>query len=154
MIHGPGNKGNLNLLYKFAMKGIPYPLAAFDNRRSFLSIDNLSFIIEQIVERDDIPGGIYNISDDEPLSTNRIIEIMSEEIGRKPQLWKLSRTIIRCIAQIGDRVPLKLNTDRLKKLTEDYIVNNNKIKAALKTELLLTSEEGIRLTVQSFKNRR
>ncbi len=38
MIHGPGNKGNLNLLYKFVQKGIPYPLAAFDNERSYLSV--------------------------------------------------------------------------------------------------------------------
>jgi nucleoside-diphosphate-sugar epimerase len=41
MIHGPGNKGNLNLLYAFARRGLPYPLAAFDNRRSFTGIENL-----------------------------------------------------------------------------------------------------------------
>ncbi|HHX67658.1 MAG TPA: NAD-dependent epimerase/dehydratase family protein, partial [Gallicola sp.] len=34
MIHGPGNKGNLNLLYNVVSKGIPWPLGAFDNRRS------------------------------------------------------------------------------------------------------------------------
>src|SRR5690606_1547157 len=50
MIHGPGNKGNLNLLYKFVQKGIPYPLAAFENRRSFLSIDNLNFVILQLLQ--------------------------------------------------------------------------------------------------------
>ena len=41
MIHGPGNKGNLNLLYNVVRKGIPWPLGAFENRRSFTSIDNL-----------------------------------------------------------------------------------------------------------------
>ena len=35
MIHGPGNKGNLNLLYNVVKKGIPWPLGNFDNRRSF-----------------------------------------------------------------------------------------------------------------------
>ena len=40
MIHGPGNKGNLNLLYNVVRKGIPWPLGAFENRRSFTSIDN------------------------------------------------------------------------------------------------------------------
>ncbi len=35
MIHGPGNKGNLNLLYKVVRKGVPYPLAAYSNKRSF-----------------------------------------------------------------------------------------------------------------------
>ena len=41
MIHGPGNKGNLNLLYGVVSKGIPWPLGAFENRRSFTSIGNL-----------------------------------------------------------------------------------------------------------------
>ena len=38
MIHGPGNKGNLNMLYGVVKKGIPWPLGAFENRRSFTSI--------------------------------------------------------------------------------------------------------------------
>lgn len=41
MIHGPGNKDNLNLLYGVVSKGIPWPLGAFENRRSFTSISNL-----------------------------------------------------------------------------------------------------------------
>lgn len=41
MIHGPGNKGNLNLLYNVVRTGMPWPLAAFDNRRTFTSVDNL-----------------------------------------------------------------------------------------------------------------
>jgi hypothetical protein len=35
MIHGRGNKGNLNLLYKLAIKGIPWPLGTYENKRSF-----------------------------------------------------------------------------------------------------------------------
>ena len=35
MIHGPNNKGNLNLLYSFVSKGIPYPFGKYANRRSF-----------------------------------------------------------------------------------------------------------------------
>jgi len=60
MIHGPGNKGNLNLLYKVVKKGIPWPLASFNNRRSFLSVDNLSYLIKEILDKKKIPSGIYN----------------------------------------------------------------------------------------------
>lgn len=35
MIHGPGNKGNMNLLYNVVKKGIPWPLGAFENKRTF-----------------------------------------------------------------------------------------------------------------------
>lgn len=51
MIHGPGNKGNLNLLYQLVSKGVPWPLAAFNNQRSFCSIDNLLFVIKELIER-------------------------------------------------------------------------------------------------------
>ena len=46
LIHGPGNKGNLNLLYKIVSKGLPWPLGAFENKRSFCSIQNLCFVIK------------------------------------------------------------------------------------------------------------
>ncbi|MHB1921933.1 MAG: NAD-dependent epimerase/dehydratase family protein [Chitinophagaceae bacterium] len=49
MIHGPGNKGNLNLLFQFVAKGIPYPLGGFQNKRSFLSIGNLCYAINHIL---------------------------------------------------------------------------------------------------------
>lgn len=49
MIHGPGNKGNLNLLYNVVKKGIPWPLGSFENRRSFTSIDNLCYVIEGLL---------------------------------------------------------------------------------------------------------
>ena len=62
MIHGPGNKGNLNLLYKIVSKGLPWPLGAFENKRSFCSIDNVCFIIKELIEREDIPSGVYNVA--------------------------------------------------------------------------------------------
>jgi nucleoside-diphosphate-sugar epimerase len=46
MIHGPGNKGNLNLLHGIVKKGISYPFGAFKNVRSFLSIENICFVIK------------------------------------------------------------------------------------------------------------
>ena len=52
MIHGPGNKGNLNLLYGVVSKGIPWPLGAFENRRSFTSIGNLQEVIKGLLTKD------------------------------------------------------------------------------------------------------
>jgi nucleoside-diphosphate-sugar epimerase len=152
MIHGPGNKGNLNLLYKFVKKGIPYPLAGFDNRRSFLSIDNLCFIINEIISRDDIPGGIYHLSDNETLSTNDVVSILASSLNLKPRLWKIPKNLIRFLAKAGDLLHLPLTTERLNKLTESYVVSNQKIKNALKKELPLTAVEGLKITANSFKN--
>ncbi len=153
MIHGPGNKGNLNLLYKFVKKGIPYPLGAFENKRSFTSVDNLCFVIEKLIEKD-IASGIYNVGDDETLSTNELIAIMSRILKHPNRTWKLNKSFIQLCARIGTVLNLPLNTDRLQKLTENYIVSNEKLKNALKIQKLpLSAEEGFIKTIESFKNR-
>ena len=150
MIHGPGNKGNLNLLYKFVKKGIPYPLAGFNNKRSFLSVENLCFVINELISSDDIPGGIYQVADDEALSTNEVVSILASSLNVKPRLWKLSKNMIELMAKMGDRLHLPLTTERLNKLTESYVVSNEKIKKALNKELPLTATQGLKITANSF----
>ncbi|HXH99862.1 MAG TPA: NAD-dependent epimerase/dehydratase family protein [Sphingobacteriaceae bacterium] len=152
MIHGPGNKGNLNLLYQFVSKGLPYPLAGFENQRSFLSIENLCFVIKEILERTDIPSGIYHLADDDALSTNSVISRLAEAQGKKPRLWKVPPGLISLAAKIGDKLHLPLNSERLQKLTESYVVSNEKIKKALGKELPVSARDGILRTAQSFKN--
>jgi nucleoside-diphosphate-sugar epimerase len=150
MIHGPGNKGNLNLLYNFCRNGISWPLGAFENKRSYCSIDNLIFIFKELIERDDIPSGIYNIADDTPLSTNELISILAESQNRKPKIWKISKKLIQLIAKIGNVLKLPLNEERLQKLTDSYIVSNKKIKSAIGKPLPLSSKEGLLKTFKSF----
>lgn len=154
MIHGPGNKGNLNLLYKVVEKGIPWPLTAFENQRSFLSIDNLSYLIHQMLLNKNITGGIYNFSDDETVSTNELIQIISKALGKQSKLWRINKAFIETIAKVGDVLPLPLNSERLKKLTESYVVSNTKVKQVLGIKhLSLSAEEGLIKTIQSFKNK-
>jgi nucleoside-diphosphate-sugar epimerase len=151
MIHGPGNKGNLNLLYQLVSKGIPWPLGAFQNQRSFCSIDNVCYVIHQIFERDDIPSGVYNLADDETVSTNELIELIAASTSRKARIFPIPKKLINTIAKIGDILHLPLNTERLDKLTENFVVSNTKIKAVLKIEKLpVSSKEGLVKTIQSF----
>lgn len=150
MIHGPGNKGNLNLLYQFVKKGIPYPLASFENRRSFLSVENLCFVIKELLEQN-IPSGTYNLADDESLSTNELVAEIANTLKLKPRLLKIPAPFIKLVAKIGDKLKLLLTTERLHKLTENYIVANHKIKQALGKELPVTARDGLRKTIRSFK---
>ena len=152
MIHGPGNKGNLNLLYKLVSKNIPWPLGAFENKRSFCSIDNLMFIFKELIEREDIPSGIYNVADDESLSTNELIRLIAQSQNRSPKLWNISRRFIEGFASIGNKLNLPLNTERLQKLTSSYVVTNAKIKAAIGKPLPVSIREGLLKTFKSFNN--
>ena len=150
MIHGPGNKGNLNLLYTFVNKGLPWPLGAFENKRSFLSIDNLSFVISGLLNTS-VENGIYNIADDRPLSTNELIQVIYQALGKKAHIWKMRKGLIKGIAKIGDSLHLPLNTSRLDKLTENYVVSNQKIKSALNIKTMpVNPVDGISATIKSF----
>jgi nucleoside-diphosphate-sugar epimerase len=151
MIHGPGNKGNLNLLYNLASKGIPWPLGSFENKRSFCSIDNLTYIIKELIEREDIPSGVYNVADDEPLSSNDVISILAESQNKKAIIWKVSKVLIQSLAKLGDLLRLPLSTERLQKLTESYVVSNQKIKSAIGKNLQVSARDGLLKTFNSFQ---
>lgn len=154
MIHGPGNKGNLNLLYKVVEKGIPWPLSKFENQRSFLSIDNLSYLILEMLNKPTIPSGIYNFADDDSLSTNDLISVINQALGKKAKFLPISKGLLENLAKVGDKIGLPLNSERLKKLTESYVVSNQKIKEILEIEKLpQTAQEGIIKTIKSFKNK-
>jgi nucleoside-diphosphate-sugar epimerase len=151
MIHGPGNKGNLNLLYKLVSKGIPWPLGAYDNKRSYCSIDNLLFIINELIDREDVSSGVYNVADDEPLSTNQVISLLSVSQNRNPKIWNVYRSLIQSIAKVGNILKLPLNEERLQKLTDSYVVSNYKITTAIGKPLPVSSKEGLFKTFKSFQ---
>jgi nucleoside-diphosphate-sugar epimerase len=152
MIHGTGNKGNLNLLFKLVGKGLPWPLGDFENKRSFCSIENICFVIKELIEREDIPSGVYNIADDEALSTNDLISILAQSQNKEPKILKVSKSLIQSLAKVGDVLRLPLTTERLQKLTESYVVSNQKIKNALGKPFPINSREGLKKTFESFKN--
>ena len=152
MIHGPGNKGNLNLLYSVVSKGIPWPLGAFDNRRSFCSIDNISYVVEQLIVKEGIESGVYHVGDDEPISTNELIELISVSVGKRSHIWRLPKGLMEAAASVGGVLHIPLNKDSLQKLTENYVVSNRKIKKALGIDSMpVSAREGMRKTLESFK---
>ena len=152
MIHGKGNKGNLNLLYKVVKLGIPWILASYDNQRSFITIDNLNFIIYSILHDPKVASGVYNIADDVAISTNELISIIAKAGDKKPKLIRVPKIVIQKVANIGDEFNLPLNSERLQKLTESYVVSNAKIKQALNIDSLpVSAEQGLLQTIKSFQ---
>lgn len=152
MIHGPGNKGNLNLLYGVVSKGIPWPLGAFENRRTFTSIDNLIYVLQGLLTQN-VKSGVYHMGDDESLSTNELVETICEALGKKPRIWKIPQGLMNTVASVGSIIHLPLNKERLTKLTENYVVSNQKIKNALRIQSMpVSAKEGLIKTIKSFQH--
>jgi nucleoside-diphosphate-sugar epimerase len=149
MIHGPGNKGNLNSLYRYLKSGMPYIFGSYSNGRSFLSATNLNFVIEEFMVNT-FPSGIYHLADDEPLSTNELVKIVAESLGKPPKIWRIPVGLVDVLTGLGGAFGLP--TKRIKgKLTEDLVVSTVKLKATIQKPLPVKTEEGLRATLRSFE---
>lgn len=152
MIHGPGNKGNLNLLYGVVSKGIPWPLGAYENRRTFTSVENMCFAVNGVLTKP-VQSGIYNMGDDDALSTNELIGVICDALGKKAHIWRIPQGLMNGVAKVGGWLHLPLNPLRMQKLTENYVSSNAKIKAALGVDKLpVAARDGLVATIRSFGN--
>lgn len=149
MIHGPGNKGNLNLLYKVVKAGIPYPLGAFKNKRSFLSIENFCFTIVKILESK-LSAGIYLLADNDAISTNDLIRLIGQEINKKVIIVKIPKDIVKKLALFGTWFHTPFNLKTVAKLSENMVVSNQKLLLNLDESLPESTIEGLRKTIKSF----
>ena len=141
----------MNLLYRVVSKGIPWPLGAFENRRSFASIGNVCAVVEGLLRQDVLPGA-YQVADDEALATNELIRLMADTLGRRARLLNIPRGLVRTLARMGDWLHLPLNSERLKKLTESYVVSNARIRHVLGWERMpVATRDGLRLTLQALR---
>ena len=86
------------------------------------------------------------------LPTNELIEEICKSLGKKALIWRLPKGLMNGVAKVGGWLHLPLNPERLRKLTEDYVASNAKIKAALGIEKMpVDAREGLRRTLESFK---
>lgn len=147
MIHGAGVKGNLPLLFHVVKTGLPWPLAAFENQRSYASMGNVIYVVRALLKQN-VESGIYHLCDDEPVSTNELIRLIAESTGRKCWKWRIPKRLMRLVASAGDKLHLPLNTERLGKLTEDYVVDNSDMKRALGiSQMPVRAVDGLRETI-------
>ena len=110
--------------------------------------------MEQLIVRENIVSCIYHVGDDEPLSTNELIDLISKSVGKRSHIWKLPKDLMNDLASLGDALHLPLNRERLHKLTENYVVSNAKIKRALGIqEMPVSAQEGIMKTLASFSKK-
>jgi nucleoside-diphosphate-sugar epimerase len=154
MIHGEGNKGNLNSLYSLVQAKLPWPLGKFENKRSFCSINNFVFIINEFLENSrKIENGIYHVCDDDSISTNDLIRILGEVSNRKILFLPIPKSVILTLLKICGFLQLSFIPSNFYKLTSNFESSNLKLKKALGKDLPLTTEEGLKITFESFLNK-
>lgn len=91
------------------------------------------------------------MGDDEALSASELIEVICSALGKKAHIWRIPRGLMNGMARVGDWLHLPLNNLRMQKLTENHVVSNAKIKAALgMTAMPVRAKDGLRETIKRF----
>ena len=135
LIYGFNSKGNLNLLNKYVNLNLPWLLAAFENKKSLCNIENLFFVIENLINNN-IDSGIYNISDNDIYSTNQIIKSLAITNKKLIFFIKIPKNVILWVFKFFDLFNNENKFQKiLNKITHTLIVDNSKIKNAISKDL-------------------
>ena len=122
-----------------------------DKLLSILKMRDIAVLWNRCLLTKSVPSGIYHMGDDEALSTNELIAVICEAMGKKAHIWRLPKGLMNGIAKLGGWLHLPLNPLRMQKLTENYVVSNAKIKAALGIEQMpVRAKDGLMETIKSF----
>ncbi|MCR9203376.1 MAG: NAD-dependent epimerase/dehydratase family protein [Halobacteriovoraceae bacterium] len=84
LIYGPGVKGNIKRLVRLMKRFPMIPLGGINNKRSMISLRNLSSVIEKaIIEARNERFGLFLISDNSDISTSNLIRLLAKSIDKK-----------------------------------------------------------------------
>ncbi len=137
IIYGYGVKANIKSLVKLVNKIPILPFGDIENRRSMVYIGNLCHLVDVVIDQQ--KAGIFLASDDEPLSTTRLIELIAKNLGKKVYLVKIPffETLLKL-----------LKPSFYKRLYGSLKVDNSITKEKLSLKNPYSVEEGIKLMIK------
>lgn len=106
MVYGEGVKGNMLSLIKLVDRVPVIPFGYDNNRRTVVGIENLLHMTKLIIDKD--ADGIYLGSDGEPVSIKKIVETISEGLGKKRYLIKFPTPIFNLMCKVKEGVMVRL----------------------------------------------
>ena len=137
MIYGKNAPGNIDSLVKLVKKLPILPLGEIENKRSFISIQNLCYIIDEMITKKQ--NGVFLASDDEPLSTSKLIELIAKNLDKKIYLIKIP--FFESLLKI-------LKPSFHKRLYGSLEVDNTITKDKLNLKNPYSVEDGLRLMIK------
>jgi nucleoside-diphosphate-sugar epimerase len=145
LVYGPGVKANFLRLMKLVEKGIPLPLAAVDNRRSFVYLENLVDLLALSIVHPAAGGETFLVSDGEDVSTPMLINQLAAHFGIQPKLFPISVPVMRLLAAVGGE---RSTVDRL---VQSLVINSGHARQTLNWEPPYSMEHGISKTVYWYQ---
>ena len=138
LVYGPKVKGNFRTMIDWIEKGIPLPLGAIDNRRSFIALDNLVDLLVRCIDHPAAANQVFLVSDNNDLSTTDLLLGIGQALGKSAKLFSLPVPIINIFANmIGKK-------ESVQRLCGSLQADISKTKELLGWEPPISLEEGLR----------
>ncbi|WNL15930.1 NAD-dependent epimerase/dehydratase family protein [Arcobacter cryaerophilus gv. pseudocryaerophilus] len=136
IVYGYGVKANIKSLINLVNKVPLLPFGKIENKRSMVYIGNLCHLVYEIITQE--KSGIFLASDDQPLSTSRLIELMAKNLDKKVYLVKIP--FFESLLKI-------LKPSFHKRLYGSLEVDNSITKEKLNLKNPYSVEDGIKLMI-------
>lgn len=100
LVYGAGVKANFASLMRAVKCGLPLPLGAIHNKRSFVYVGNLVSLILRCVDHPAAANQVFLVSDDYDLSTTELLQACAAALGVKPRLISVPQRLIEISARL------------------------------------------------------
>ncbi len=140
MVYGKDAPGNIASLVKLVKKVPVLPFGKIDNKRSFVYIGNLIYMINKVIEQKQ--DGVFLAADDEPLSTTGLISLIAKALDKKIYLIEIP---------FFESLLKALKPSFHKRLYESLSIDNRQTKALLSLKNPYTAEQGIEAMIHGEK---
>jgi UDP-N-acetyl-alpha-D-quinovosamine dehydrogenase len=144
LVYGPGVKGNFLRLLRLVARGVPLPLGAIDNRRSFIYLGNLVDAIVQVLDAPPAAGKTYLAADGEDLSTPGLVRALASALGVKPRLVPFPLAPLKLAAALAGR------RAEFARLADSLQVDSTRIRRELDWRPPYTLAQGLEHTGQWY----
>jgi len=94
LVYGAGVKANFLSMMRAVKRGLPLPLGAIDNRRSFVYVENLVSLILKCIEHPAAANQVFLAADGEDLSTTGLLLACAKALGVKARLLPVPQKLI------------------------------------------------------------
>lgn len=101
LVYGPGVKANFHSMMRWLIKGLPLPLGALSNRRSFLALGNLTDLIAVCAQHPAATNQVFLASDGEDLSISGLLRRTGVALGKSAKLIPVPVMVLRGAARLA-----------------------------------------------------
>jgi nucleoside-diphosphate-sugar epimerase len=146
LVYGPGVKANFATMLAWVDRGLPLPLGAINNKRSFVFVDNLTDLIILAVSHPAAAGEVFLVSDGEDISTSELLRRMAQALGRASRLLPVPASVLTlAAAAVGKRAMAS-------RLTDSLVVDIAKTRQRLGWTPSASLTEGLQRTARAFQS--